>query len=796
MHLCPLTPIFCRKKDSNCRLRELRNGRVSSSAGYGTGPTSHQKVHKEWCVYSMDPVSYTKSPVTVKKHLNDGGGIPSSADWSMPHRPDHFQTLRQHILEFGEQRNLIDRTLDHLQKQQSTPPLSETELNPMKQLAHNWALQQGFTIDWSIPAGQKFRLSLLQQLAQWTQDPDAELHHHLQQGVPTGAFQSIPPSHIWPKKPPTSNQPEPLRSFSDNWQGANEDTDLTWQLIQEEIDQGWVSELPGGLQEARSRWSDIAVGKLNVVHSQGRKPRLVLDSSCCGVNQRCTLPETMVLPTVDDVRAAFHFQDVGTSFTGFSLDIQAAHKQIRLLPQDQGLVMFSFQNRYFHYKVAHFGGRFSAFWWSRVGALLLRLLHQFLHTQHKAYLYVDDLFVLTSPQKLREVLWTTVVFLMLLGTPISWKKAQVGSNITWIGWHFDLNLLTVQLVPEKTTRLLETLTELLGKPSVKSKQLEQALGMLIWFTSIAKHLRPHLAPLYKCLYTPPATLFSIPAASWPAFVNTLTKDAVISQEHPHCFLPIGGRVIEMGHSPIKSRDDLPLAPKTTKLQWIRIACPLQDEISLTREAKNKLRWFVQIIQRHCHVFTIPKPPNMIMRAATDAFAEGEDFGLGGWLISSTQVAWFSEQFDMTALRRFMPQLNKDAQKYIASFEILAQLGLLIGAIDHLHFDQMALCIPSASDNTAAESSINRLLSNKEPAATFLQMISQLAWQRNVSLQITHIPGTQNTWADNLSRNKLTQWTHYPRFRLPLERFFSIGRKIVLLPEGDHPPWLEQLTTPP
>ena len=738
----------------------------------------------------------TRPPLPVsKKHLNDGGGIPSSADWSIPHKTDSFHELRNQLLQYGQENKLVDRVFAHLQQQNPDPPLQESELNPMKQITHAWAHRQGFTIDWTVPEGQRFRLFLLEQLAIWTKDPDLGLHHHLQQGVPTGVLQDIPPSNIWPKKPHSAGEPEPLKSFSENWQGANEDPNLTWCLINEEITQGWVAEVPGGLEQAKAQWPQIAVGKLNVVHSDGRKPRLVLDSSCCGVNPRCILPETMVLPTVDDVRAAFQPFDVGTSQTGFSLDIQAAHKQVRLLPQDQGLVMFSFQNRYFHYKVSHFGGRFSAFWWSRVGALLLRLLHHYIHFSHKAYLYVDDLFLLTHPNSIRELVWVSVAFLMLLGTPISWKKAQVGDYITWIGWKFDLRFLTVQLVPEKTQRLLDNILSLLTAKSVSAKKLEQLLGMLIWFTAVAKHLRPHLAPLYKCLYTPPATLFSIPAASWPSFVNTLNPQAVICLEHPHCILPLGGKVIEMGHTPITCRADLPLAPKTTKLQWVRIACPLQDEIVLTKEAKGKLRWFSQVIRRQCHIFPIPKPPLRIMRAAADAFAEGENFGIGGWLITSKKVCWFSEQFNMRDLRKYMPQLTKDAQKYIASFEILAQLVLLLSGIEHLQFNQMELSIPSASDNTAAESSINRSLSNKEPAATFLQLISQLAWQRNVSLQITHIPGQANQWADDLSRNRLTQWAHYPRFRVTLQRIFSIGRVITLVPAGDHPPWLSKLTEP-
>ena len=728
-----------------------------------------------------------------KQYLNDGGGIPSSADWTRPHRSDVFAQLRHRLRDFGNQHALIDKMVHHLQSQNPEPPLTEAELNPLKQVAHNWFLEQGITLDWSIAPGQKFRLNILKALAQMTQDADVELHHHLQQGVPTGVLAPIPPSHIWPKKPTEEHISEPLQNFFTNWSGADSDPTLTWELINEEISQGWVIELPGGIEQAKTRWPQTAVGKLNVVHSTGRKPRLVLDSTCCGVNPNVTLPETMVLPTVDDVRAAFTSSDTGGDWHGFSLDIQAAHKQIRLHESDQGLVMFSFEGRLFHYRVAHFGGKFSAFWWSRLGALLMRLLHIFLHEGHRAWLYVDDLLLVSKESFFRETVWSCVIFLMLLNTPISWKKAQLGRHITWIGWDFNLNHLTVELTPDKLGKVATAIQEILQEKVVSAKQLEQLLGLLIWFTAVARHLRPHLAPLYKDLYSPAATLVSIPAASWQSFLGCLSDKAVVIHPHPHFHFPLGGRVVEAGHCAVTSKLDLPLAPKTTKLQWIRVSGPSQTSCKLSNDSRKKLQWFLSLINRKCHIFPMQIPPTQTLRAAADAYAERNEFGVGGWIITAKCVCWFSEAFHMEELRNFMPNLQKEAQRYISAFEILAQLILLIMAKEMVQCDRMDVCIPSSSDNTAAESSLNRLLSNKEPASTFLQKTSEFALQNRVTLSISHLAGHLNTWADDLSRNRLRQWQHYPRFRCSLKAIFDIGRKVHLFPPEGHPPWLTALT---
>ena len=182
---------------------------------------------------------------------------------------------------------------------------------------------------------------------------------------------------------------------------------------------------------------------------------------------------------------------------------------------------------------------------------------------------------------------------------------------------------------------------------------------------------------------------------------------------------------------------------------------------------------------------------LILRAAADAYAEGDYFGIGGWIITSKQVGWFSEQFTMGELRQFKGELRKDAQRYICAFEVLAQLALLVMGHEMMLCESLELCLPSSSDNTAAESGINRHLSTKEPTSSFLQLMCQYAMQRHIHLMITHSPGHINTWADDLSRDKLSRWRSYPRPRL---RVTSIGRCVKLAPKGCHPPWLQCFTT--
>ena len=76
---------------------------------------------------------------------------------------------------------------------------------------------------------------------------------------------------------------------------------------------------------------------------------------------------------------------------------------------------------------------------------------------------------------------------------------------------------------------------------------EQCLGLLIWATSISKHLRPWLAPLYSGNRT------------------TRTTHGL--------WIPAQAKVIECSGRPIRCKADLPVAPASHKPTWIRLLDP-------------------------------------------------------------------------------------------------------------------------------------------------------------------------------------------------------------------------------
>jgi hypothetical protein len=60
-------------------------------------------------------------------------------------------------------------------------------------------------------------------------------------------------------------------------------------------------------------------------------------------------------------------------------------------------------------------------------------------------------------------------------------------------------------------------------------------------------------------------------------------------------------------------------------------------------------------------------------------------------------------------------------------------------------------IPTLSDNTGAEAVPNKLFTTTLPLALFLEKLCLLISTSHVEVEVNHIPGKDNTYADALSR---------------------------------------------
>ena len=94
---------------------------------------------------------------------------------------------------------------------------------------------------------------------------------------------------------------------------------------------------------------------------------------------------------------------------------------------------------------------------------------------------------------------------------------------------------------------------------------------------------------------------------------------------------------------------------------------------------------------------------------------------------------------------------------------LAGVGLDGQSLSWVH--QTQCCLPSKSDNTPTEGEINNLFTTSWPLSVFLGLIASWSSANGVHLQVSHVAGAHNQWADGLSRGQLQAFAHMPQERL-------------------------------
>ena len=684
----------------------------------------------------------------------DGGGSTSQPDWSRPDRdqPDVFQELRnkffQHILD----NRLHFEFLRHVELQNPEAPFDRQSVELFRSFISEFLENHDCIADWTVRPHQPMNLNIMSQLNFVMRDHDIDLFPSLIEGVSAGFHNDIRPSNVFaandrPKLPET-----PLSVHLANWQSAEAEPDTTKRLVQEELGQGWVFEFKGTLEEAKAAYPHIAIGKLGVAFSDTRPPRLVVDSSVCGVNNRCAIPERTTLPTAKDVVRCYPLCNSNHELAGFSLDIKSAHKRICVKEAEQGLLGFTLGSKIFFYRVCPFGATFSAFWWQRLGGWILRFFHQIIWLVHAAWLYVDDYFWIQRKDILPLTSTTMAMLCRCLNIPISWRKCELSHTVHWIGWTFHIAAGFIALPEPKQQKMQKYVDKLLASSRVKRPDLEKAIGLAMWITQLFPNMRIWLQHLYHDLYTLPSTNYSIDPDNWPSLAPCLNEKMTFVQRPTGTMIPIGGTLVSVRHTPTPDLDTLQQVRISDKRIWMRIKDPNSERRHVSVQSQRILQLFKQWLANSSpYVLLRPKKVWQGL-AAADAFAAGDKCGIGGFIRSPNgDTHWFSERYTLQDFIALNVELDKDLQKSITSMETLAQIAIMWISCRIHPGHRIPITLPSFSDNTGAESGSNRLFSTKTPQCWFLEKLCLLSTMSGMEMDVNHIAGPSNIEADGLSR---------------------------------------------
>ena len=502
-------------------------------------------------LWSCIPV---KSTDDDPKALVDGGGAFSQPDWSVLHSSDLLRPRRHLLLSFCGSRSIPLRLRHNIKHAVADPPFTQEEVLLLRSLIAQFFQRRGGAIDWAIPAGQPYCLHALAFLSTFRSDKDSTLFAALLQGVPTGFHHDIPLSHVlFANEPPSANE-EDLSICDTNWRGAENDPLLLEALLSEEIKAGWLTEVL--LAQARATWPSVAVGKMNIVHSAGRKPRLVVDSSICGTNSSCYIPERYSLPSLTSVMHSFPLRNSNSTLAGFSLDIKAAHKTIRVRQSKQGLLGVHTADKHFFYNVCPFGATFSAYWFARLGGFITRCLRILVYISHFMALYVDDLLGMQDAQVVEMTLSVILAFCSSFGIPLSWHKLQLGFCISWIGWSINFRTGAIFIPQDKLDKLFHCILQVTRGAHCDRADLHKVCGLMQWLLRVFPAARPWLRTLCWDLNSAPATNFEVKQGAWRSFLDCVCDDLTFHSVPSGMGVSLGAKVVSLRHKNVTSKADL------------------------------------------------------------------------------------------------------------------------------------------------------------------------------------------------------------------------------------------------
>ena len=251
--------------------------------------------------------------------------------------------------------------------------------------------------------------------------------------------------------------------------------------------------------------------------------------------------------------------------------------------------------------------------------------------------------------------------------PVSRKKAQLGTDVTWCGWSFFLEFETVHLSQSKLAKLRDQLRTLHSSRKVSRKLLEATLGLLMWATGTRPHLRPYMAPLDKDLHSAVGILKLIHPQMWHHFLDALDESAKVARQPVGLWLRVKAQVIRAGSHEVQSKTDLPKVISAQKGMWVRIADPQRSELHLRKASRDALQWLFFTCFAHGRLRPLRQKSVVQCFAAADATADGDIVGIGGWIITAQHCAWFAVQWQASELRAIWPQLCEAPQRFITCF---------------------------------------------------------------------------------------------------------------------------------
>ena len=367
-------------------------------------------------------------------------------------------------------------------------------------------------------------------LEAWTMkaaDPDTEVAKWVTEGTPLGINCDIKSKGIFPPSDRHAEQESMVDAAMQMARGAlvnyssvlenKEDTKVEVERLER---LGFLKKIDG--RTVREEFSRGTISKLAIIIKERpdktKKRRLIIDLRRSGGNSKARLEERLVLPRAVDavamMRTMSKLQEAPSAAEQRQMwkremvliDVADAFPHLAVHHQEleHCITPGLHEGEFFLFRALLFGYKTAPLLWSRVAALLGRMIQACvpLHEgRHQIYLD-DSLWLLQGTlQRRTEVLAFVLYTMAALGFNLSIRKGERGSRVTWSGIEFHLGDNHVLLtLPEKFINDLQEKVKAWDSKGMASlKELRAICGKLSWLAGVLPRTRWMLRVFYAVL---------------------------------------------------------------------------------------------------------------------------------------------------------------------------------------------------------------------------------------------------------------------------------------------------------
>ena len=330
-------------------------------------------------------------------------------------------------------------------------------------------------------------------------------------------------------------------------------------------------------------------------------------------------------------------------------------------------------------------------------------------------LYADDSLLCLPLQSFWLDACGHLLFLLVVGSLLSWSKTSVGLRFDWVGYAVDGLRFRCGITRERGKEIIKRLAQATSQGTAAPADLATAVNKLAWVVQALECLRPWLQPLYRFLHGPPEYIRLVIPTSVSGASAFLCE--MLEQHRQLVPLELSFLSTFEGASDASATDD-----EVSVEGWLGPHCaPDSPQVS-----QWDVHWFyVPLSQRSCP-----------------------------WAFTGTTP-----------------------QSRVPALELLGTLFLLMASLPRVSGHRFCIGLRQSTDNLGNGYILSKLFTSSQPGASVLMAISKKCLENSCMPFVQWKPRDLNKWADEASKGLLANFDPQKRIQIDMETLAWINDRV-------------------